>query len=242
MRCLRSGIDVLVEKPIASSREQAEEMVAVAEEADRVLGVGHTERHNPVVQALLSEVGAPRFLEIHRLGEFSPRSLDIDVVLDLMIHDLDVVSALVGSDVVSIDAVGVPVLTPRVDIANARLHFSTGAVANLTASRVSQEKTRKLRVFEPHRYVSLDYETQKAVSFHLVPGEGSGRPEIVRRELSVRSEEPLKRELIDFADAVRRRRAPLVSGVEGQRALDLSLRVIESMAREQGDGAPPADR
>jgi len=236
VQCLRAGIDVLVEKPIASSREEGSEMLSVAEEHGRILGVGHTERHNPAVEALLRDVGSPRFLEIHRLGSFSPRSLDIDVVLDLMIHDLDVVAALVPAEVVSIDAVGVPVLTPRVDIANARLRFSSGAVANLTASRVSQEKIRKLRVFEPHRYVSLDYMAQKAVSFHLEPGDKGARPEIVRRELSVELEEPLRRELKDFVGAVRERRAPLVAGVDGLRALDMSLRVIESMDRQAASG------
>jgi predicted dehydrogenase len=227
-RLLRAGVHVLVEKPIAASLSEAREMVAVAAEQSRVLAVGHTERHNPAVEALLSRARDPRFIEVHRLGSFSPRSLDIDVVLDLMIHDIDVVTALVEDDVLSLEAVGVPVLTPRVDIANARLRFSRGCVANITASRVSQEKVRKLRVFERDRYVSLDYQTQEAVSYRLVPTEGP-RPDIRKEELAVKREEPLRRELLDFLQAVRGGSRPKVSGEEGLRALDLALRVVRAI-------------
>jgi predicted dehydrogenase len=165
---------------------------------------------------------------VHRLGSFSPRSLDIDVVLDLMIHDLDVVSALVGEDVVSVEAVGVPVLTPRVDIANARIRFRGGAVANLTASRVSLEKVRKLRCFEPARYVSLDYQKQEAVSYRLVKREGAP-PAIERDDLSVTGDEPLRREIEDFLRAVRTGGRPLVEGEDGVRALELALKVVAAM-------------
>jgi predicted dehydrogenase len=229
-RLIAAGVHVLVEKPIAARLEEGRDIVALAERAGLVLAVGHTERHNPAVQALLEQSKDPRFIEVHRLGSFSPRSLDIDVVLDLMIHDLDVVATLVGSGIRSVDAVGVPVLTPRVDIANARLRFENGCVANLTASRVSQEKIRKLRVFERDRYVSLDYQTQEAVRYQLVPGNApGGRPEIRKDELGVTREEPLRRELEDFLRAVTTGAKPRVSGEDGLRALDLALRVVDAM-------------
>ena len=225
---LEAGIHVLVEKPIASTRAQAERMTEAAAARDLCLAVGHTERHNPAVEALLSQRKDPRFIEVHRLASFSPRSLDIDVVLDLMIHDLDVVMTLVGREVTSLEAVGVPVLTPRVDIANARLRFEGGAVANITASRVSQEKVRKLRVFERDCYVSLDYQNQKAIRYRILPSEGQ-RPNIERKELSLVNEEPLKRELQDFLESVAEGRSPRVTGAEGTRALELALRIIKAM-------------
>jgi predicted dehydrogenase len=229
-RLLDAGVHVLVEKPIAASLSEGRDMVAMAHGAGLVLAVGHTERHNPAVEALLAQSKDPRFIEVHRLGSFSPRSLDIDVVLDLMIHDLDVVSALVPSGIRSVDAVGVPVLTPRVDIANARLRFENGCVANLTASRVSQEKIRKLRIFERDRYVSLDYQTQEAVRYQLVSGSTPGaRPEIRRDGLEVAREEPLRLELSDFLRAVETGGKPKVTGEDGLRALDLALRVGSAM-------------
>ena len=203
-------------------------MVSAARERGLCLAVGHTERHNPAVEALLGASRDPRFIEVHRLGSFSPRSLDIDVVLDLMIHDLDVVVALVSKPVVSVEAVGVPVLTPRIDIANARLRFEGGAVANITASRVSRDKVRKLRVFERDRYVSLDYQTQEAVQYQLVPT-GEGRPRIEQGELPAKKEEPLRRELEDFLDALSTGRPARVSGEGGARALDLALRVANAI-------------
>jgi predicted dehydrogenase len=224
---LAAGVHVLVEKPIAARLSEGREMLAMAERVGRVLAVGHTERHNPAVEALLEQSRDPRFIEVHRLGSFSARSLDIDVVLDLMIHDLDVVLTLVGSGIRSVDAVGVPVLTPRVDIANARLRFENGSVANLTASRVSQDKIRKLRVFERDRYVSLDYQTQEAVRYQLVSGNKPGaRPEILREELEIAREEPLRRELSDFLRAVATGVRPKVTGEEALRALDLALRIV----------------
>lgn len=228
MALLDAGVHVLVEKPIAASREQATRMTSRARELGLCLAVGHTERYNPAVEALLAQANDPRFIEVHRLGSFSPRSLDIDVVLDLMIHDLDVVRALVGEEIVSLEAVGVPVLTPRVDIANARLRFEGGAVANITASRVSQEKVRKLRVFERDRYVSLDYQTQEAVRYRLVPSAGD-RPRIEKDVLEVRNEEPLRRELDDFLDAAANGRPPRVGGDDGTMALDLALSIVAAM-------------
>jgi len=229
-------VHVLVEKPIATSLAEAQAMIALARREDRRLAVGHTERYNPAVAAVLSQSRDPRFIEVHRLGSFSPRSLDIDVVLDLMIHDLDVVSKLVGREIEAVEAVGVPVLTPRVDIANARLRFAGGAVANITASRVSQEKVRKLRVFERDRYVSLDYQSQEAVRFQLVPA-AEGRPNIVKEVLPVEREEPLRRELADFLGAIRAVSEPLVTGEEGLLALELAMRVVSAM-----EATPPPRR
>lgn len=227
---LDAGVHVLVEKPIASTLDQAVAMTNRAREQGLCLAVGHTERYNPAVEAVLAQAGDPRFIEVHRLGAFSPRSLDIDVVLDLMIHDLDVVRQLVGRDVVSVEAVGVPVLTPRVDIANARLRFEGGAVANITASRVSQEKTRKLRVFERDRYVSLDYQAQEAVCFQLVSAGEGQRPNIQKDDLSVEAQEPLRCELEDFIESATTGRAPRVGGDDGTAALELALRVVDAMA------------
>ena len=229
-RLLEAGIHVLVEKPIASSLSEGREMVDLARRKARVLAVGHTERHNPAVEALLSGSRNPRFIEVHRLGSFSPRSLDIDVVLDLMIHDLDVVAALVREEISSLEAVGVPVLTGRVDIANARLRFANGCVANITASRVSQEKIRKLRFFEPERYVSLDYQKQEAISYRLVRSEGAS-PEIRRNDLEVVQDEPLRRELEDFLHAVATGESPRVTGEDGIKALELALKVVDAMER-----------
>jgi predicted dehydrogenase len=229
-RLIDAGVHVLVEKPIAADLAEARTMVDLARDRGKVLAVGHTERHNPAVEALLARARNPRFIEVHRLGSFSPRSLDIDVVLDLMIHDLDVVGALVGEAVSSLEAIGVPVLTGRVDIANARIRFANGAVANITASRVSQEKIRKLRCFEPERYVSLDYQKQEAISYRLVRNEGAP-PEIQKEEFRVVQDEPLRRELEDFLHAVRTGERPLVNGEDGVTALQLALDVVAAMER-----------
>ena len=225
---MEAGIDVLVEKPMAASAEEAEEMLVLAQERNIVLGVGHTERYNPAVEAVIEYCRDPRFIEVHRLASFSPRSLDIDVVLDLMIHDLDVVASLVRSEVSQVEAIGVAVLTECADIANARLRFESGCVANLTASRISQDKMRKLRVWERDSYVSLDYLDQEAWSYRLV--EGEGRPTIVRKRLNAENEEPLKRELEDFLEAVVSRRSPRVSGEDGLKALRLAHWVMTAIA------------
>lgn len=232
---LGAGIDVLVEKPIAATIAEAREMVCTADSAGRILGVGHTERFNPAVEALLARRLEPRFIEVHRMGSFSSRSLDIDVVLDLMIHDLDVVRALVGSEVESIEAVGVPVLTERVDIANARLKFRSGAVANVTASRISQDKVRKLRTWARDCYVSLDYEAQEALLYRLVRGKPNAMPQVVRETLAVAREEPLKRELADFLNSVATRGRPRVSGQDGLLALELAHRVMDALVKDVKD-------
>jgi len=194
-----------------------------------VLAVGHTERFNPAVAAARPLLTDPRFIEVHRLGTFPERSLDIDVVFDLMIHDLDVVLSLVPAEVEAIEAVGVPVLTGRVDIANARLRFANGCIANLTASRISRDRVRKIRFFQPAAYVSIDYAAQKVELWRLVKTTGP-MPSIQGGEVPVEGEEPLKRELADFVDAARSRRAPLVAGEDGRRALALAEAIAKKMA------------
>ena len=191
--------------------------------------MGHTERFNPAVAVARAYVRTPRFIEVHRLGTFPERSLDIDVVFDLMIHDLDVVLSLVESPVASVEAVGVPVLTGRVDIANARLRFDNGCIANVTASRISRDRTRKIRFFQPDAYLSIDYAAQEVELYRLVRGDGT-RPVIERGKIDVPREEPLKRELADFVAAVRERRPPLVTGQDGRRALALAKLITERMS------------
>jgi predicted dehydrogenase len=226
---LTAGIPVLVEKPMARSLAEADEMIAAATAADVALAVGQTERFNPAVEAARPLLRDPRFIEVHRLGTFPERSLDIDVVFDLMIHDLDVVLSLVHADVESIEAVGVPVLTGRVDIANARVRFANGCIANLTASRISRDRVRKIRFFQPFAYVSIDYAAQKVEVWRLTKGAGP-MPSIEGGEMPVVNEEPLKRELADFVDAVRHRRAPVVDGLQGRKALDLATQITRRMA------------
>ena len=202
---LERGIAVLVEKPMARSLAEADELVAAARASGATLAVGHTERYNPAVAAVLPLVTSPRFIEVHRLGVFPDRSLDIDVVFDLMIHDLDIILALVRSDVESIEAVGVPVLTPKFDIANARLRFASGCIANVTASRISRERVRKIRFFQPDAYLSIDYAAQEVEGWRLVRRDGE-RPGIEGGPLPVERDEPLRRELADFVRAVARER------------------------------------
>jgi predicted dehydrogenase len=234
---LDAGVPVLVEKPIARSLAEADEMIAAATRAGVVLAVGQTERFNPAVAAARPHLTDPRFIEVHRLGTFPERSLDIDVVFDLMIHDLDVVLSLVKSEVESIDAVGVPVLTGRVDIANARVRFANGCIANLTASRISRERVRKIRFFQPSAYLSIDYAAQKVELWRLEKGSGP-TPAIQGGDLDVPHEEPLKRELADFVDAVVSRRAPLVTGEDGRRALAVAQAITDKIAMEMQPRRP----
>jgi predicted dehydrogenase len=226
---LRAGVPVLVEKPMARSLAEADEMIAAAEASGVVLAVGHTERFNPAVEAARPLLSDPRFIEVHRLGTFPERSLDIDVVFDLMIHDLDVVLSLVRSDVESIEAVGVPVLTGRVDIANARVRFANGCIANLTASRISRDRVRKIRFFQPATYVSIDYAAQKVEMYRLVKGAGP-MPSIQGGDLPVVNEEPLKRELADFVDAIVSARRPLVDGYQARKTLELATAITSRMS------------
>jgi predicted dehydrogenase len=226
---LRGRVPVLVEKPMARSLGEADELIDAAAEAGVVLAVGQTERFNPALARARPLVTDPRFIEVHRLGTFPERSLDIDVVFDLMIHDLDVVLSLVDSDVESIEAVGVPVITNRVDIANARLRFANGCIVNLTASRISRDRVRKIRFFQPSAYVSIDYATQKVEVYRLVKGSGPA-PSIEGGELEVANEEPLKRELADFVAAIVERRAPTVTGEAGRRALGIAQQIVDKMS------------
>jgi predicted dehydrogenase len=228
MPFLERGISVLVEKPMARSLSEADEMVAAAARSGATLAVGHTERYNPAVTAVLPLVTSPRFIEVHRLGVFPDRSLDIDVVFDLMIHDLDVILSLVTSEVASVEAVGVPVLTPKYDIANARLRFASGCIANVTASRISKDRVRKIRFFQPDAYLSIDYAAQEAEGWRLVKNHGA-KPSILGGAIPVVKDEPLRLELADFAGAVRDRIAPRVDGVAGRRALELATRIAEKM-------------
>jgi predicted dehydrogenase len=226
---LQAGIDVLVEKPLTRSLAEADALLAAAEHAGRILAVGHIEHFNPAVAAARPRIQDPRFIEVHRLGTFPERSLDIDVVFDLMIHDIGLVLELVPSDVVSIEAVGVPVLTPRVDIANARLKFANGCIANLTASRISREQVRKIRFFQKNMYLSIDYKAQELEAWRLVPQDDS-MPRIDGGRLDVVKDEPLRRELADFVEAVRQRRAPGVTGAAGRAALVLANEIVARMS------------
>ena len=228
---LDAGRHVLVEKPITASLTEADDLIARAAARDVRLQVGHVERFNPALDILREAVKAPRFVEAHRLGAFSPRSLDVDVVLDLMIHDLDIVLWLDGSDPVQVDAVGVPVLTPRVDIANARLRFASGLIANLTASRVSADRVRKFRVFAPRTYVSVDLAAREARVYRLSEALGeNNRPEIDVQTTKRQQEEPLRRQLAAFVHAVQSGGRPVVAGEDGRRALALARTVIDRMA------------
>jgi predicted dehydrogenase len=229
---LERGIPVLVEKPMSRSIEDADRMLEAAGRGRAMLAVGHTERHNPAVAAAMRLVTAPRFIEVHRLSAFPDRSLDIDVVFDLMIHDLDIVLALVRSEVVSIEAVGVPVLTPKYDIANVRLRFSSGCIANITASRISKDRVRKIRFFQPDAYLSVDYASQEVEAWRLVRREP--RPGIEGGPIPVERDEPLRRELADFVMAVRDRSAPLVDGAAGRRALALAAEIAGRMESVAG--------
>jgi predicted dehydrogenase len=233
---LESGIDVLIEKPIAASSAEAERLVHLADERKRILQVGHLERFNPAVAAVQTLLNGPMFFEAHRLSIFSPRSLDVDVVLDLMIHDLDIVLTLAQSPVNQIHAVGLPILSPKVDIANVRVEFESGCVANFTASRVSTERVRKLRFFQPHQYVSIDYARQDLLIIN-VGAKTSENPyfDAVSAGLSMQKPqitqgEPLRLEIESFLECVRTRQQPRVSGEDGRAALALALQINAAIA------------
>lgn len=224
---LARGVHVLVEKPISHSVKGAELLIEAREKSRALLQVGHSERFNPAFLAVRPYITAPQFFEAHRLGVFVPRSLDIDVVLDLMIHDLDLIFQLVQRTVREIRAVGIPVLTNRVDIANARLEFENGCVANVTASRVSNEKIRKLRFFQPHDYISVDFHNQRVAMYSLL--DANSKKKIMHRQLEVERNEPLKLELEAFLRKVRGLPAEGCSGEEGRAALGIALEILERM-------------
>ena len=219
-----AGKHVLVEKPIAFSLDEARRMAEAFRSKGLVLAVGHIERHNPAVEAVLPMVQNPRYITVERLAVFTPRSLDVDVILDLMIHDIQIVQDLARSEV---RASGVPVLSPKVDIANARLEFDNGVVANLTASRISLERVRKLRIFEPRAYFSVDYADKSIKAFALETG--GGAPRVEERKVEVRQQEPLRAELADFVGAIEGGRAPRVDGDKGGRALEVACRIQDAL-------------
>jgi predicted dehydrogenase len=229
---MEAGIDLLIEKPLAASLAEADELIRLSQKLNRVVQVGHLERFNPAVRATVALITQPMFFEVHRLSVFTPRSLDIDVVLDLMIHDLDIVLSFVNSPVTEIRAVGIPILSGKVDIANVRLEFASGCVANLTASRVSTERVRKLRFFQPKQYISLDYSRQDVIVFS-VNGESAGIPspnqQIKMAKPSVAREEPMQAELKSFLSAVRTHAKPVVALEDGRRALALALDILNTI-------------
>ena len=241
-KLMELGIDVLVEKPMAKDLADADALLASAKKHARILQVGHVERFNPAVLAIEPILNRPLFFEVHRLGVFTPRSLDVDVIYDLMIHDLDILLALVGEPVTEVKAVGIPVLSDKVDIAHARLEFAGGAVANVTASRVSTERVRKVRFFQQHEYISLDYARRDAMRVGVKkPGP---EPEFAFERLPSSGVEPLRAELDAFLEAVRTRKEPKTNGTAGRAALELATRVMaciqEHAARVQLTGSQPA--
>jgi predicted dehydrogenase len=237
-RLLQMGLDVLIEKPMASNLAEADALLNAARGNGSILQVGHVERFNPAVIAVQPILNRPLFFEVHRLGVFTPRSLDVDVIYDLMIHDLDILLALVGEPVTEVKAVGIPVLTDKVDIAHARLEFAGGAVANVTASRVSTERVRKMRFFQQHEYISLDYARRDALRIGVKrPGP---QPEFGFEKLNAPAVEPLRAELETFVDAVRTRREPPTNGAAGRAALELAIRVMASIQEHDARVQPGA--
>jgi predicted dehydrogenase len=226
---LETGVDVLVEKPIAPTLAEADRLVDAAARNNRILQVGHLERFNPAVIALEQAATLPLFFEIHRMSVFTLRSLDVDVVLDLMIHDLDIVLALARAELKDIRAAGISVLSPNVDIANVRLEFADGCIANLTASRVSTEKVRKLRLFQPRQYVSLDYAKQTAAIFKVGGPEG-----IALEQLPVEPSEPLKLQFDAFLTAVESRKSPKLNGRAARRTLEVALAILDKIREHTG--------
>lgn len=230
---LRSGIDVLIEKPITATTEEADDLIAIARAHNRILQVGHLERFNPAILAVQPLLNRPMFFEAHRLSVFTPRSLDVDVVLDLMIHDLDIVLAFVQSPVREIHAVGLPILSNKVDIANVRLEFESGCVANFTASRASTEQVRKLRFFQPREYISIDYARRDIliIDVNAQPRDSQKTPpSLAFKKPEVRKAEPLRLEIESFLDTVQTRNVPQVSGEAGRAALALALQINEAIA------------
>jgi predicted dehydrogenase len=235
---MAAGIDILIEKPLAASLAEADDLMRSAQRLGRICQVGHLERFNPAVRATLPLVTHPMFFEVHRLSVFTPRSLDVDVVLDLMIHDLDIVLSFVDSPVKEIRAVGLPILSGKVDIANVRMEFDSGCVANFTASRVSTERVRKLRFFQPKQYISLDYGRQDVLVFSVggdqdSSGTPSVNPQINVAKPAITTEEPLYAELKSFLGSVRQGSKPLVSLEDGRRALAVALDIVSTI-REHG--------
>ncbi len=220
---LSRGINCLIEKPITADLKEARKLLTLAGKKKCILQVGHIERFNPVLKAIADISGTPRFIECHRLGQFSPRVKDVGVVLDLMIHDIDIILTLIKSKIKSLDAIGIKVLTKHEDIANARIKFVNGAICNLTASRVSDEKMRKIRIFKEKAYASLDYSQQEAVIYRKI------KHQIIQKTIPVKKEEPLKAELISFIRCIKTENKPLVSGQEAYKALELAFLILDKI-------------
>jgi len=241
---MQNGVDVLIEKPLATTLAEADELQAIASQNNRIVQVGHLERFNPAVRATLPLLTKPMFFEVHRLSIFTPRSLDVDVVLDLMIHDIDIVLTMAQSPVKEIRAVGLPILSKKVDIANVRLEFESGCVANFTASRVSTERVRKLRFFQPQQYVSVDFSRQDVLvltvnggpsaadddPFNPASAVASALPGITPFKPKIDAQEPLRAELTSFLNAVRTRSTPEVSLQQGRNALAVALQIVAAIA------------
>jgi len=228
----RRGIDVLLEKPITTTLRQADELVEIAEKRQCVFQVGHQERFNAVIMALEGSLVDPMFIESHRLSPFLQRAAGVDVVLDLMIHDIQVILSMVDSSIQSIQAVGVPIVSPHLDIANARIEFDNGCIANVTASRVSKEKMRKIRIFQSTAYFSIDYVSQKIT---VLSRDGKGRkplfPGVFAEDIEIAKNDPLELEIRSFVERVRDRTQPLVSGLDGRKALEVALRITDQIQR-----------
>jgi len=236
---MEAGVDVLIEKPVAATLGEADELIRLAAQHARVAQVGHLERFNPAVRATLPLITRPMFFEVHRLSVFSPRALDVDVVLDLMIHDLDIVLTFVKSGVKEIRAVGLPILSSKVDIANVRIEFESGCVANFTASRVSTERVRKLRFFQAGQYISIDYGRQDVLVFSVggagkIGGQPSVNPQIQVAKPPITAEEPLLAEIKAFLQCVWDRTRPMVSLEDGREALKLGLAILGEIGRHAG--------
>jgi predicted dehydrogenase len=225
---LEAGVDVLVEKPLTPDIATARDLVDLAQAKQRILQVGHLERFNPAIRRLESVIKEPKFVECHRLAPFVDRGTDVDVVLDLMIHDIDVIASLVRSPVKRVEAVGVPVLTDKPDIANARIAFADGCIANVTSSRVSMKRERKVRFFQPDAYISIDYDQRRAQIFHKPPP-GAGWLDIRGENIEIKEGDALADEIDSFLNCVRTRALPLVSGVEGLRALEIASMISSQL-------------
>ncbi|HUO03589.1 MAG TPA: Gfo/Idh/MocA family oxidoreductase [Candidatus Binataceae bacterium] len=234
---LSAGIDVLLEKPMAETLDQARDLARLAQERNRILQIGHLERFNPAVVHLHSIVKNPRFVECHRLAPFTERGTDVDVILDLMVHDLDVILSIAPSDVASIEAVGVTILTDRIDLANARIRFKSGLIANLVTSRVSARRERKIRLFQPDAYISVDYEARRIQIYRKGPPPPGGQfPTISAEQIDLGEGDPLAEEVRAFVDSVRNRTTPAVSALDGLRVMELTQRIKDVMETDTAGG------
>ncbi|RJP54596.1 MAG: gfo/Idh/MocA family oxidoreductase [Deltaproteobacteria bacterium] len=228
-----NGIDILLEKPIATTVAEADTLIEMAEKKNLIFQVGHLERYNSAIVAIQDVLNNPMFIESHRLSFFTERATDVDVVLDLMIHDLDIILSIVNSDIDTIDAVGVPVISPKIDIANARITFVNGCVANITASRVSEKTMRKIRIFQPDAYISIDFLSREVDVYNKIENgeENGGLPKIVASNVEINARDSLEEEIKSFIDSVNTRKPPLVSGTDAKRALSVALRILEQIDR-----------